>query len=105
MELDYKAIGRRIRALRKEQKLTLEQLAERTNRSASFVGLIERGERIMSLETFCELVAALNCSADEILGMELHRINNLAYARELLEMALALSFEENLSQRTDLSAL
>jgi transcriptional regulator with XRE-family HTH domain len=42
---DLIALGKRIRALRKEAKLTQEELAERAGLSANYVGEIERGER------------------------------------------------------------
>lgn len=42
---DLVALGKRIRALRKEAKLTQEELAERAGLSANYVGEIERGER------------------------------------------------------------
>ncbi len=95
MKLDYKMIGDRIRRLRKEKKWTQQQLAERANRASSFVGLIERGERIMSLETLCEFANALDCSTDELLGMKPRQIHHLAYAKELLELAQALACEES----------
>jgi transcriptional regulator with XRE-family HTH domain len=42
---DLIALSKRIRALRKEAKLTQEELAERAGLSANYVGEIERGER------------------------------------------------------------
>ena len=42
---DYGAMGARIRACRRELKLTQEKLAERVGISNSFVGHIERGEK------------------------------------------------------------
>ena len=41
--LDYRAIGRRVRELRTSSGLTQEELAEKIDVSASFVGHIERG--------------------------------------------------------------
>ena len=40
--MDYEGIGRRVRKLRKAMGLSQEQLAERMERSAAFVGHIER---------------------------------------------------------------
>lgn len=64
----YAEIGRRICALRHEKKLTQEQLAEKAGISLSFMGHIERGTRKLSLETLYRLIAALDCSPEEILG-------------------------------------
>lgn len=65
----YRAIGRRIRTLRQERKMTQEQLAEKAGISLSFIGHIERGSRKLSVETLYKLVDALDCSPGEILGL------------------------------------
>ena len=65
----YAAIGKRIRRLRKKQKLTQEKLAEMVDISLSFMGHIERGTRVLSVDTLCRIARALNCSADELLGI------------------------------------
>jgi DNA-binding XRE family transcriptional regulator len=42
---DLVALGQTVRRLRKEAKLTQEELASRASLSANYVGEIERGER------------------------------------------------------------
>lgn len=42
-DIDYKELGKRIRAERQKQELTQEKLAEMANISDSFMGHIERG--------------------------------------------------------------
>lgn len=64
----YRAIGRRIRALRQERALTQEQLAEKAGISLPFLGHIERGTRKLSIETLYKLMDALECTPEEILG-------------------------------------
>lgn len=64
----YKSVGNRIRCIRKQKNLTQQKLAEMADISLSFLGHIERGTRKMSLETFYAFTAALDCSADELLG-------------------------------------
>ena len=49
MELDYKAIGTRIRRLRKELGLTQQTLAEYANQEPSNISHIERGATKLSL--------------------------------------------------------
>ena len=53
------AIGRRLRKQRLTLQLTQEQLAEKAGISFSFLGHIERGTRIASVETLARLSKAL----------------------------------------------
>lgn len=64
----YAAIGSNIRALRREKKLTQEQLAELADISPSFLGHIERGTRQMSVETLYRIADALECTPGDVLG-------------------------------------
>jgi len=66
-ELDYKQIGQRIRHKRKEKEWTQLELAKKCHVSMAFIGHIERGTRIMSMDTFVTLCDALDTSADELL--------------------------------------
>lgn len=66
-ELDYQKIGSKIRAARLEKGWSQDKLSEKCNISLSFMGHIERGTRIMSLETFVSLCNELEISADHIL--------------------------------------
>ena len=65
-EVDYRAMGVRIRARRRALKLTQEKLAERVDVSPSYVGCIERGEKKASLETVVRVGEALDMSLDYI---------------------------------------
>lgn len=69
--MDYIAFGQRIRRFRKQKHLTQEALAELVGISASFLGHVERGSRIASLETLMQLCRALAVSPNELLGHEL----------------------------------
>ncbi len=62
--MDVAAIGKRVRILRKLADITQEQLAEKCGLSPSFIGHIEGGTRIPSLETICRLAKELNVSLD-----------------------------------------
>ena len=68
---DYKDFGRRIRALRRKQSLTQEELAEKGDLSASFMGHIERGSRIASIDTLVALCNALQTSPQYLLAASL----------------------------------
>lgn len=68
MKIDYTQTGKRIRDRRKELHLTQEALAEQAGISASFMGHIERGSRIASLDTLLAICIALDVSMDFIVG-------------------------------------
>lgn len=65
--MDYNALGTRIKNKRLEQNLTQEQLAEKVELSAVYIGQIERGERKMTIETLVKLANSLNSSIEELL--------------------------------------
>lgn len=64
--VDYKAMGRRIRAKRLEMGLTQEQLAEKVDISTSHVGEIERGTSICSLAVLVALANVLELNLDTL---------------------------------------
>lgn len=66
MKLD--SIGKNIRKYRLAKKLRQEDLAEIANLSINYVGAIERGEKVPSLETLLVIINALGVSADMILA-------------------------------------
>ena len=66
-ELDYGKMGMRIRQVRKARGWSQNELAEKCGISMSFLGHIERGTRIMSMETFVNICTALDAGADELL--------------------------------------
>ena len=66
-ELDYRAIGQRIRAERQKNKMTQERLGELCGLSTAHVGHIERGTRVPSLQTLCQIASTLDVSVDFLL--------------------------------------
>ena len=66
MKLD--TIGKNIRKYRIANKLRQEDLAEKAGLSANYIGMVERGEKIPSLETFITILNALEVSADVVLA-------------------------------------
>ena len=65
-KIDYKAMGQRIRARRKELGLTQEVLAEKTEISPSHVGEIERGTSICSLAVLVNIANVLELNLDTL---------------------------------------
>lgn len=68
--MDYVQLGKRVRFIRRCQDITQEQLAEKMGVSTSFVGHIERGTRVLSVETLYKLCTALGISADYLMGLK-----------------------------------
>ena len=63
----FASIGKNIRKYRKEKGFRQEDLAEKTALSANYIGMLERGEKLPSLETFISIANALEVSADMLL--------------------------------------
>ena len=66
--MNFESIGRNIRKFRLEQHLRQGDLAERTGLTTNYIGMIERGEKLPSLETFIDILNALDLSADLVLS-------------------------------------
>ena len=67
MELDYKAIGKRIKIARIKADLTQEHLAEAVQVSPSHMSNIETGTTRVSLTTIVTIANALSVTADDLL--------------------------------------
>ena len=67
MAVNYISMGQKIKAIRKRRGLTHIALAEKIERSATYISYIEGGSKSMSLDTFVLIVNALNATADELL--------------------------------------
>lgn len=66
--MDYRAIGQRIRRLRKAQNLSQEELAEKIWISTTHMSHIETGSTKLSLPVLVDIAHALNASTDELLA-------------------------------------
>ena len=88
--MDYAELGRRIRSMRRARHMTQTDLARSAGISAPFLGHIERGSRIASLETLVQLCNALKTDANTLLAFDLKYLpeNSLT---EILQKALALA--------------
>lgn len=67
MEIDYNAIGIRIRRIRKERGLTQQRLAEMSNLEPSNISHIERGATKLSLPSIINIANALGVTVDDLL--------------------------------------
>ena len=67
MELDYKAIGKRIKIARIKKNLTQETVADRIGVTPQHVSNIETGNTSVSLTTLVAIANTLTVSVDELL--------------------------------------
>ena len=69
--LDKAALGQKIRQVRKKRGYTQRALAQIANVGGAYLGEVERGMKMPSLNIFIRLIEALDVSADYILRDEL----------------------------------
>ncbi len=79
MDLDYIALGERIRARRREKRLTQNALAELVELEPSNISHIERGVSKVGLNSLVKIANALSCTTDDLL------CDSLQYEREAFE--------------------
>ena len=74
-----KIFPNRLRALREAKNLTIEQVAEATGLSVSFVSRLEKGERNLSVKHIDFFALALDVQREEILASEVrNELNTVA---------------------------
>lgn len=73
MQLDYRAIGKRIREKRIKKNLTQEMLAASVGISNPHISNIERGRTKVSLSTLTDIANCLDTTVDELLCDNLKR--------------------------------
>lgn len=93
MELDYNAIGVRIKQERLRQKISQEQLAERTPLSVTHMSHIETGNTKVSLPTLLRIANALNVTVDMLLCDSLSSAKPL-FENEIMQETADCSEEE-----------
>lgn len=71
--MDWLSIGQNIKKKRLSKSWKQSTLAEKVDLSTSYVGMIERGEKIPRLETLVHITNALDSTSDEILEGVLNR--------------------------------
>ena len=66
--LNLACLGRRVRAIRTERRLTLEEVVSRTGFTVSWLSKLETGQLSPSLEGLVRLSEALECGVDELVA-------------------------------------
>lgn len=88
MELDYKAIGKRIKIARIKADLTQERLAELIELSPTHLSNIETGTTRVSLNTIITIANVLSVTSDDLL------CDNIVMAKAQFEKDIALLLED-----------
>lgn len=81
--MDYALLGKRIRDERLLLRLTIEQLAERVDKSTNYIGQIERNDGKPSLETTVDIANALGTTVDALLKDSLKTEQHDVIIREI----------------------
>ena len=66
----YKQIGAAIRNHRKQQGLTVEELSTHLKLSASYIGLLERGDRCPSLKVVYQLCELFDITPNDLIAVD-----------------------------------
>jgi transcriptional regulator with XRE-family HTH domain len=59
--------GEKVRAERKSQGLSQEELAAKAGVHRTYIGMVERGEKNITLVNICKIASALNVQASDLL--------------------------------------
>lgn len=62
--------GERVRDLRKEKGLSQEQLAHKADLHRTYIGMIERAEKNITLINICKVANALNVEINKLLQFD-----------------------------------
>ena len=71
--MDMSSIGKNIRKKRLAKSWKQEVLAGKAEVTASYIGMIERGEKVPKLETLVRIINVLGATADEIMEGVINR--------------------------------
>ena len=82
MELDYKAIGKRIKIQRIQREMTQEKLAELTGLSNPHISNVETGSTQVSLKSLIAIANALEITPDVLL------CDNIRYGKHIFKNAV-----------------
>lgn len=69
MEDVKKLVGDRIRQLRKQRKLSQEELGYKSDLHYTHIGAIERGEKNWSIDTLVKVAGGLNVTINDLLAV------------------------------------
>lgn len=91
-----KRVGMNIRAIRKSQNLTIDELAEKCDFQSPYLSDVERGERNITLQTLNKILDALNVGPGKVLTPEyIDEPNSTNVRNELIQLILNMLEDKN----------
>lgn len=66
--MEYNSIGKNMKIYRMKKNLKQDELAELMDLSVNYISMLERGDKLPSIETLIKLVNILDVSADVLLS-------------------------------------
>ena len=87
MYVDFMLIGRRVKEIRKQLRVTQAQLAEMTDLSISYISHIETAQKKASLESLVRIADALGNTVDELLNG--NQLNNPTEYQTDIDLVMA----------------
>lgn len=93
--MDWFSIGDNIRKKRLSKSWKQATLAEKVDLSNSYIGMIERGEKVPKLETFVHITNALDSTSDEILEGVLNRGYEIRMSEYIKKIGILPKEEQN----------
>ncbi|MCM1038391.1 MAG: helix-turn-helix domain-containing protein [Roseburia sp.] len=93
--MDWQSIGKNIRKKRLSKSWKQATLAEKVDLSNSYIGMIERGEKVPKLETFVHIANALDSTSDEILEGVLDRGYEIRMSEYIKRIGILPQEEQN----------
>ena len=81
-----KKVGKNIRAIRKSQNLTIDELAEKCDFQSPYLSDVERGERNITLQTLSKILDALQVEPGSVLIPKNRTFENENIREELLKI-------------------
>jgi len=93
MSMNFKAVGMRIREVRKTQKMSQADLAEYVEVSVNYISLIETAKKRVSLEVLVSTANALGVTVDNLLNGNLTNDTTECYSDMVKLIADCTSYE------------
>ena len=94
IELDYKALGKRIKEQRLRRHLTQEQLGEMVGVNTSNISHIERATTQVSLSSLVKIANALNTTLDQLVCDSLRSVADIYVEQDISNLLEGCSLAE-----------